>query len=291
MRTRSVNRLAVVGAALALASLPLWVIELMSYPAMAVFGTDLERALNTVMGVVSSIAIVSAALMSVTPLASFGLMPGLVYWPLHSWHSYLDSKEGWWALLLLYLVALTGTAVSISSVFARSGKSSAESGTDLFRTNIWTFPRLREEEATRGPVKALSASRSPVSLIRILILVFVVAVIVSCAMFVFAWTLTTEVSHIHITIVVNRAEYDGFQIFVTVDGEAVQSEEEQFGFPSDLSYQHAVVAVEAGTHRVEIDLVSPSKGLAAGTVDWSGDVRVLPFTSEHLDVAFGVATV
>lgn len=291
MRTRSVNRLAVVGAALALASLSLWVIELMSYPAITSIGADLDTALDTVMGVVSLIAIASAALMSVTPPASFGLMPGLVYWPLHSWHSYFDSKEGWSVLLLLYLVAVTGTAVSIWSVFARSGKSSAEGGTDLFRTNIWTFPRLREERATRGPVKALSASRSSMSLIRVLFLVFVVAVIVSCAMFVFAWTLTTDVSDIHITIVVNRAEYDGFQIFVTVDGETVQSEEEQFGFTSDLSYQHAVVAVEARTHRVEIDLVGPSKGLAARTVDWSGDVRVLQFTSEHLDVASGVATV
>lgn len=194
-------------------------------------------------------------------------------------------------MLLLYLAALTGTAVSISSVFARSGEPSAGRRRGLLRTDIWTFPRLIEEQVPQRSVKPVGASRSPMSLIRILIVVFVVAVIASCAMFVFAWTLTTEVSDIRIAIVVNTAEYDGFQMFVTVDGKTVPSEEAQPGLPSDLSYLHAVVAVEAGTHRVEIDLVSPSKGLMVGTVDWSGDVRVLPFTSEHLDVAFGVATI
>ncbi|MEM4232367.1 MAG: hypothetical protein QXZ19_00125 [Thermoplasmata archaeon] len=291
MRLRSVNRLAVVGAALAVASLPSWVIELMSYPAMAVSDTDLDRALDTVMGAVSAIAIASAALMSATPLASSGLIPGLVCWPLHSWHSCLHGKEGWWALLLLYLAALTGTAASISSAFVRSGDSSAEGGRHLIRTNIWTFPRPIEEQVPQRAVKAVGASADPMSLIRVSILVFVVGAIMSCAMFVFAWTLTREASDIHITIVVNRAEFDGFRISVTVDDETVLSEEEQLGLLSGLSYQQAVVAVEAGMHRVEIDLVSHSKALTAGTVDWGGDVGVLPFASEHLDVAFGTATV
>lgn len=293
MASVRVRPLTLLGICFALAGLPLWVFSWGNSLGFSSGDTELATALRGSMGLLSILCLFLTGFIFLTPLASLGQIPGLVFFELYWWHygyamdTNLQSYSGLYAFFLL---AIAGVATLTASAFIEIDRGHSE-GKSLvrYRFRPWTF-RVRSQEAPLDPPSGTSSQAPRISrrVTRgVLMVVAVTAVLVTS--YALDIMLTTEVSTLEVSVLVNTEVYGPVDLAFYIDGVKVsQTHLGQSGQGYFAESWQTGGNVTAGSHLLGIDLANTTSGGLDGKMELTRTVRVLPFTTEQEVFTFKV---
>ena len=266
------NWLGIIGAILSIVSVAMvWFPRMFDSMGFASGQTALTGTLNNYSSDVSLVFMIGAFVALLTPLAVMLQIPALAVFPFLIW--YWDLS-GYW--VLGYIIALTGAAVSINSMFVQISFP----GRRLLippetRIGVWS---LRKEERQARPLHR----GVKIALLSIVVAAALVSTLIVTPAY------TRPMSKISVTLMIDGTGYEIDNVTVKVDNNVVSHRQLANGTLNDI---HVTVNATAGSHTLWVSLA----GHNIPPDHWHSYqpwvVKVLPWTTEEVLLGYNVAFV
>jgi len=278
------NILTVLGLLVSAASIPiLWLWLFFGIYGWGSGETELSTQLKYLQGALAVLFMVGTILSLFSPLASVLQLPGIIVVPIVLW--YRDnlglSDVG---IVAVYAVGLIGCALTVSSIFVQVFREcEPEQMIPWYRT----WGRTTEPPADRLRARALLVKIHKPAIPRRWLAVLVLSMFIVLASFT-GYTLTQPVSTLQIFTVFDPSTYGNeLDVAVYIDNRLVSSDHASGSWIIDIQVE---TRVTPGKHNIAVDFANATSTLD-GVWEYSTEVRVLPFTSEHEWITFGVGLV
>lgn len=236
--------------------------------------TQLEFDVRELMMSLAALYTLGALLGLVSQLGAFLQLPSLVVALPIIWY-----VGGPLVFYLFYLAGLLGASLLVLAMFFEySGTDRAFKAPPFSRFTIWNTAHAgpRGKPFTKGMVRAVLAT-------------FVACAITAAAFAAYSWS--NGVSDLRIEFYTDGAHFGSMNVSISMDGEEVYGVYLEYD-PEESWLLSAATSctVSAGTHLLEVDVWNDSD-IEQGNVDIRKDVRVLPFTSDSVQLMLYVGMV
>ncbi len=278
------NILTVLGFIVSVASIPLfWFWLWLNVYSWGSGETELSTQLKNLQGALAVLFMVGTFLSLFSPLASALQAPGVIVIPIVLWYrDNLGLSDA--GVVALYAVGLIGCALTVFSIFVQVFR---ECEPEQLIAWYRTWRATKESPADRIRPMALLVKMHRPAIPKRWLQVLVLSVLVALAGFT-SYTITQPVSTLHIFTVFDPSIYGNeLDVSVYVDNRLTSSGHVTGSGIIDFQVE---TRVDPGKHDVAVDFANATATLD-GVWEYSTEVRVLPFTSEHEWILFGVAMI
>jgi len=266
------NLIGLIGTVILLISVGVfWLWMVWGLPIVASGDSQLTLDLNYYFGILSALFIMGVCISAFSPLGAILQLPGTVCLPLFAWHSSWTDLSG-------YYLGLAGTTMLLSCFFVEleyPGLRLRYPPTSRWR--IWHL---------RAPVrKARGITRT--AWIAIASMVLAVVVILGGAM---VYAFTNPSSKMIVYGFVDKGLYGTMDIVFYLDGKQMAAKHLDYDPLQDNRVEIVSMTwnVTAGEHKIAYDFASETGHRLDGVMEYTTEVRTLPYTSEEILIGVGV---
>lgn len=236
--------------------------------------TQLEFDVRELMPSLAALYTLGALLGLVSQLGAFLQLPSLVVALPITWY-----VGGPWVFYLFYLTGLLGASLLILAMFVEYSSTDRTFKTPPFsRFVVWNTAHAgpRGKPLTKG-------------MVRVVLATFAACMITVAAFAAYSWS--SGVSDLRIEFYTDGAHFGSMNVSISMDGEEVYAAYLEYD-PAGFWQLSAATSctVSAGTHLLEVDVWNDSD-IEQGNVDIRKDVRVLPLTSDSVQLILYVGMV
>ena len=236
---------------------------------------QLATVLKHYLEVLSILFLVSVCISAFSPLGALLQLPGTVIIPLYVWHMYSNFS---WIGLSGYFLGLAGTTMLLLCFFVEIEFP----GMRLRRppTSRWLIWHMREKSTQPRGI-------SKMGWIAIASMVLAVVVILAGAM---VYAFTNPSSKMIVYGFVDKGLYGTMDIVFYLDGKQMAARHLDYDPLQDNRVEIVSMTwnVTAGEHKIAYDFANETGHMLDGVMEYTTEVRTLPYTSEEILIGVGV---
>jgi energy-converting hydrogenase Eha subunit C len=233
--------------------------------------TDLKRYLEGI----SILFLVGVCISAFSPLGTLLQLPGTVYMPLYVWHMYPNLS---WIDLLGYFLGLAGTTMLLLCFFVEMEFPGMRLRSPP--TSRWLIWHLKER--AKQPQRI-----SKTAWMAIASMILAVIVILGGAM---VYAFTNPSSKMIVYGFVDKGLYGTLDIVFYLDGKQMAARHLEYDPLQDNRVEIVSMTwnVTAGEHKIAYDFANETGHRLDGVMEYTTEVRTLPYTSEEILIGVGV---